>query len=266
MLAGLQKFEILPKHREAIDAALRTLREQPPESRSLTSLNLYLMDNDLKTALAYYTGQRPMGKMLDSKEDNLSLSNFSVFEIERLMEMGNENLIPVLTYLFRRIKKKLMGQPAMIILDEAWVMLGDPVFRAEVRDWLKTMRKANCAVVLATQSLADAADSGIMHVLEESCPTKIFLPNFQANSASQLKHYQALNLNDAQIGIIRNSVPKRDYYVTNPAGRRLVQLTLTRRQLAFLGSSSKDDIARIRQLESSSGDQWPWEWLAEKGA
>jgi type IV secretion system protein VirB4 len=151
----------------------------------------------------------------------------------------------------------------MIILDEAWVMLGDPVFRAEVREWLKTLRKANCIVILATQSLADAADSGIMHVLEESCPTKIFLPNFQANSTAQLPHYQGLNLNEAQINIIRSAIPKQDYYITNPAGRRLVQLTLTRKQLAFLGASSKDNIARIKEIKEFSGSEWPQIWLDE---
>jgi type IV secretion system protein VirB4 len=263
-LAELQKFEILPKHRELIDQALKSLSSQPEENRSLTALNLYLMDNELKQALSFYTGERPMGKMLDSKIDNLSLSKFAVFEIEQLMEMGNESLIPVLTYLFRRIKKALYGQPAMIILDEAWIMLGDPVFRAEVREWLKTLRKANCAVVLATQSLADAADSGIMHVLEESCPTKIFLPNYQANSTSQKKHYEGLNLNDRQIDIIRQAIPKQDYYITNPAGRRLVQLTLSKKQLAFLGSSSKEHIARITELKDIYGDSWVNEWLNER--
>ena len=264
MLARLQRFEIEPGHRAAIDDALASLRTQPQESRSLTALNLHLQDTRLKQALGYYTGDRPMGRMLDSNADGLSLSRFVVFEIERLMEMGNENLIPVLTYIFRRIKKALAGQPAMLILDEAWIMLGDPVFRAEIREWLKTLRKANCAVVLATQSLADAADSGIMHVLEESCPTKIFLPNFQANSDSQLPHYQGLNLNMAQIRIIRSAMPKRDYYVTNPAGRRLVQLTLDRRQLAFLGSSSKEDIARVLELRQAHGGEWPWVWLQER--
>ena len=54
-------------------------------------------------------------------------------------------------------------------------MLGHPVFRAKIREWLKVLRKANCAVVLATQSLSDAARSGILDVLIESCPDQDFL-------------------------------------------------------------------------------------------
>ena len=263
-LLTLQKVDVTPKHRNTIHEALMSLRAQPPKSRSLTDLRLRIMDNDLKAALEHYIGDRPMGRLLDSKEDSLSLSKFTVFEIERLMEMGNENLIPVLTYLFRRIKKALFGQPAMVILDEAWIMFGDPVFRGEIREWLKTMRKSNCIIIMATQSLADAADSGIMHVLEESCPTKILLPNFQANSPTQLPHYEGLNLNYTQVGIIRGGQPKRDYYITSPNGNREVQLALTGPQLAFLGSSSKDNISRIKELHQLHGEQWTKHWLEER--
>src|SRR3546814_10895871 len=70
------------------------------------------------------------------------------------MNMGERNLVPVLTYLFRRIEKRLTGAPSLIILDEAWLMLGHPLFRDKIREWLKVLRKANCAVVLATQSIS----------------------------------------------------------------------------------------------------------------
>jgi type IV secretion system protein VirB4 len=265
-LLTLQKVEVLPRHKAVIHDALMALRESPAEQRSLTDLCLRIMDNELKVALEHYTGDRPMGRLLDSNADNLSLSKFTVFEIETLMEMGNENMIPVLTYLFRRIRKALHGQPAMVILDEAWIMFGHPVFRDQIKEWLKTMRKANCAIVMATQSLFDAADANILHVLEDSCPTKIFLPNFQANSPQQLPLYTGLNLNSTQIGIIRGGQPKRDYYVVSREGKREVQLALTRPQLAFLGSSSKDNIARMKELHSEYGDDWTKHWLAERTA
>ena len=35
-------------------------------------------------------------------------------------------------------------------------MLGHPVFREKIREWLKVMRKANCLVLMATQNLSDA--------------------------------------------------------------------------------------------------------------
>ena len=101
-------------------------------------------------------------------EDGLTEAPFTVFEIEELMALGERTSIPVLLYLFRRFERSLKGQPAYLLLDEAWVMLGHPVFRAKIREWLKVLRKANCAVVLATQTLSDAARSGILDVLSNS--------------------------------------------------------------------------------------------------
>ena len=56
-------------------------------------------------------------------------------------------------------------------------MLGHDVFREKLREWLKELRKMNWSVVMASQSLSDAKRSGILDVINESCPTKIFLAN-----------------------------------------------------------------------------------------
>lgn len=60
-------------------------------------------------------------------------------------------------------------------------MLGHPAFRAKIREWLKALRKSNVAVT-ATQSLSDLSRSGIADVIFESCPSKILLPNPQAQT------------------------------------------------------------------------------------
>ncbi|OEU69378.1 MAG: hypothetical protein BA863_01090 [Desulfovibrio sp. S3730MH75] len=184
-----------------------------------------------------------------------------VFEIEELMNLGDKNLIPVLLYLFHRVEKALTGQPSLLILDEAWIMLGHAVFREKIREWLKVLRKANCAVVLATQSLSDAVRSGILDVLEESCPTKIFLPNETAIQESQYALYQGLGLNSKQISIVASAAPKRDYYIVSPEGRRLIDLALGPVALSFVGSSDKTSISKIKELVAEHGPEWPGKWI-----
>ena len=78
-------------------------------------------------------------------------------------------LLPVLTYLFHRIDQRLDGRPTIVVLDEAWVMLMNGTFGAKVEEWLRTLRKKNAAVILATQSvtevtklIASRSDSGIL--------------------------------------------------------------------------------------------------------
>ena len=136
----------------------------------------------------------------------------TVFEIETLLSLGDRYALPVLLYLFRRIEKSLAGQPAAIILDEAWIMLGHPVFRNKIQEWLKTLRKANCLVLLATQSLSDAANSGILDNILEATATKLFLPNLYARDEDTSALYRRMGLNNRQIEILATAVPKRQYY------------------------------------------------------
>ena len=65
----------------------------------------------------------------------------------------------MLTYLFHRLEERFDGRPTLLVLDEAWIFLDHPLFAARIREWLKTLRKKNVAVLFATQSLADIADS-----------------------------------------------------------------------------------------------------------
>jgi type IV secretion system protein VirB4 len=259
-----------PGEREAIHRAMMLLRESGSE-RTLTHFVAQVQDETVRSALRTYTLEGALGSLLDAEQDGLADTHFVVFEIEDLMGMGERSLIPVLLYLFRRFERSLKGQPAYLLLDEAWVMLGHPVFRAKIREWLKVLRKANCAVVLATQSLSDAARSGILDVLIESCPTRIFLPNEEATIAGTPEHpgprdfYEAMGLNQTQIEIIRTATKKRHYYLVSPEGRRLFDLGLGPIALSFVGVSSKERIAHLDRLAERAGARWPLEWLAEQG-
>jgi type IV secretion system protein VirB4 len=263
-LCTMQKVGIKPEHRTSIHNAVTQIRNSPASHRTLSNLYHYLQHQELKEAINHYTVQGAMGKLLDAGTDSMDIETFTVFEIEDLMNLGEENLIPVLLYIFHCIEKSFKGQPSLLILDEAWVMLGHPVFRQKIREWLKILRKANCAVVLATQSLSDAKNSGILDVLNESCPTKIFLPNLAANQDIQLDLYRGLGLNSAQINIITKAAPKREYYVTNSEGQRLINLALSPPALAFVGASSKEHIASIKNLIQENGPTWPRAWLVER--
>jgi len=137
--------------------------------RTLAHFVAHVQDKTIRSALRYYTLEGTLGRLLDAETDSIADAGFLVFEIEDLMAVGERNLIPILLYLFHRFERALTGQPAYLLLDEAWVMLGHPVFRAKIRYRLKVLRKASCAVVLATQSLSDAARSGSLDVPIESC-------------------------------------------------------------------------------------------------
>lgn len=262
-ILALNGVTTTPAQRNELGHAILSM--QRSGARTLSEFSVTIQDEAIREAIRQYTVDGAMGHLLDADEDGLSLSDFTTFEIEELMALGEKFALPVLLYLFRRIERSLTGAPAAILLDEAWLMLGHPAFRAKIREWLKGLRKANCLVLMATQSLSDAAQSGILDVIVESTATKIFLPNVFARDEDTAALYRRMGLNAQQIEILATAVPKRHYYYVSEEGRRLYDLALGPLALAFVGASDKESVATIKRLEARFGDRWVHEWLAGKG-
>ena len=264
---ALSNVQTTPAQRNEIGNAVLSMHASGSTSLSARTLSDFVntvQDEAIREALKPYTVDGDMGHLLDAEKDGLALSDFTVFEIEELMNLGEKYALPTLLYLFRRIERSLTGQPAAIILDEAWLMLGHPVFRAKIREWLKVLRKANCLVLMATQSLSDAASSGILDVIVESTATKIFLPNVYARDEDTSALYRRMGLNTRQIEILATAEPKRQYYYVSENGRRLCDLALGPLALAFMGSTDKESVASIQRLEAKFGEGWVQAWLASR--
>jgi len=263
----LQGIYVTPQHRKAIQHALGLLADS--ESRTMTDLlNGPLQEPALRQALDRYTLDGPLGTLIDSRSDSLRDDPFQVFELEHLMESGTnaqKNIVPVLLYLFHRIEQRLDGRPTLIVLDEAWALIDDALFAERIRDWLKTLRKKNAAVVFATQSVTDVLDKPITAAVLESCLTKIFLPNPQARSEISSQAYRKIGLTPRQIEILSYATPKRQYYYTSPLGQRLFDLGLGPIALSFVGAAGKEDLIKVRELVASYGADWPAEWLWRRG-
>lgn len=251
---------LLPGQNNEVNRAISLLSTKPKDMRSLRDFLLTVQGEELKAALEHYAAPSGMGHILGGVEDTLKTSSFTVYEIDALMAMGEKDRIPVLLYLFRRFEKTLTGQPAFLLLDEAHVMLGNEVFRRKLRTWLKELRKQNCSVILATQSLSDATRSGLLDVLIESCPTKIFLPNKDAT----MEMYGQFGLNANEVAQIKHAQPKRHYFIKSPHGSRMIELGLGPIAKSFVAVSDKDTLREIKVFEAKYGENWPLYWL-EKG-
>jgi type IV secretion system protein VirB4 len=237
------------------------------EERSMTAFISTVQSDMVRKLLSYYQiGSGAAGDFLDGKKNTLQYKSLVTFELEELMQYGKNIVVPVLLFLFRQVEKRLTGRPALLIIDEAWLALGNPVFSGKIKEWLKTLRKANCAVVLATQSVSDIAESPITSALVESCPTKIFLPNPEARSEQESELYRKIfGLNEKQIQLISTAIRKRHYYLVSPAGRKLFELGLGPVALSFVGAGAKEDIALAAGLREKFGETWPFEWLKARG-
>ena len=249
--------------RTEIRRVLNLLATRPVELRSFTAFNQLVQIRAVKEVLSNYE-RDTAGGMLNGRRDSISTSRFTCFEMEKLMEQNDKHVAPVLLYLFRMIERALDGSPSMIVLDEAWMMLANKIFQDKLREWLKVLRKANCLVVFATQELQDVANSPIASTIFSACQTKILLPFAEAQSEENAKLYKAMRLTDREIELLAFATPKRDYFFTSPAGRRLFQLELGPLALAFVGASGVEDRKTIKELHRLHGDKWVGHWLQRR--
>ncbi|MET3780800.1 type IV secretion system protein VirB4 [Brevundimonas sp. 1080] len=266
-LADLVRREglaVTPDLKDRIWSALESLAGAPASQRTLTGFTALVQSQEVKQALAPYTLAGPFGRLLDGEFEHLGVGAVQVFETEGLA--GSAAAPAVLAHLFHRIEARLDGRPTLIIVDEGWLALEDASFGAQLREWLKTLRKKNASVVFATQSLADIASSALAPVLIESCPTRVFLPNARAREPQIQTIYRQFGLSDRQIDILAQATPKRDYYAQSRIGDRLFELGLGPVALAFCAASSSEDQATIARLLAEHGQTgFAAAWLRERG-
>ena len=251
---------ITPEVKEHLWTALTSLASAPITERTLTGLAVLLQSNDLKQALRPFCVGGAYGRLLDAEGEQLGEAAVQAFETEGLI--GGGAAPAVLAYLFHRIGDRLDGRPTLLIVDEGWLALDDEGFAAQLREWLKTLRKKNASVVFATQSLADIDGSAIAPAIIESCQTRLLLPNERAIEPQITTIYRRFGLNDRQIEILSRATPKRDYYCQSRRGNRLFELGLSEVALALCAASSKTDQAAIEAILAEHGrDGFLSAWL-----
>ena len=266
-IVSLQGVSMTPSIRAAIDAAIRDTSRSG--SKTLSDFYLNLQHDEIKEALKPFVQIKDgyMSSLLDAKEDGFKKGKFQTFEISNLMSLDNRLSTPVLLYLFHRIQASLDGSPTFILIDEGWLIMLHEIFMSYWIEFLRTVRKNNACVVLATQSLSDIVHSPYVNFINESCMTKIFLPNSSAREADNKELYQAFGLNERQIDIISEAQRKRHYYVTaRDAGHRLIDLGLRDLELAFYGAGTSGiERQKLKELKQEYGEDWVEQWLRFKG-
>jgi type IV secretion system protein VirB4 len=260
-LCRYQGLAIQSQHKTAIHEAIEKLAKA--HSKSLTDFNATVQDHDIRNVVAQFTLDGSI-HILDGTSDMIEFSRVQMIEMENLMALKDHNALPILEYLFHKVEKSLDGSPVLLSIDEAWIALQHPAFRDKIRQWLKEMRSKNVSVGLATQSLSDAAKSGIMEDISESCPTKIFTANADATNEESRKFYKKIGLSDRQIEIIAGLTPKRQYYIVQPHGQRVIDLGVGPYALKWMGAGDTNTIIHLKELISKYPDNWIKIWENEK--
>lgn len=265
MMVELQNITLTSAQKKEIRRAINSMKTIPEKRRTITEFVIQIQDQKVSQALQVYT-KRGKYDILDANNDTIEKNPYQVFEMESILEMREEILLPVLDYLFFRVEQSLSkDKPTLIYIEEAWKAFRQKQFSDRLKQWLRELRKKNAHVGLITQSPQDILKFDDPTLFLSSCPEKIFLANPNALSELYREIYNLFNLNETQIKIIKEAIPKRQYYIHTPYGSSLVDLKLDKTSLGFLGDESglsdKDRTKKIDELKSIHQENWPVEWL-----
>ena len=239
--------------RAEIRGQVAALYELEPEARTLSSLRV-LLPAGLRDPLGPWTRGGIWGSAFDNPEDRLTLSDWQAVDLAGTA--GKPELARALVfYLLHRFGTAVTA-PAelerwkLLVVDEAWKFLADPHIGAYLGEGLKTWRKSNAGVVLATQSPGDAArNASLCRTVAESCLTKILLANPELDPA---EYAEAFGLRPAEVEAVRLLVPKRQLLLHRPGVSQVLELNVDRASY-WLYTTNPVEAARRREAIRTLG-------------
>jgi len=253
----------LPAHEvERINEAVSGNYKLPQEQRRMRNIAPFMGiggPGTLSNRLAMWHTTGSHAKLFDNEVDLIDFNSSRVFGIEMGQILGDKMAIaPVLLYLFHRIQSSLHGEPTMIVLDEAWALIGNPVFAPKIKDWLKVLRKLNTFVVFATQSVEDAAKSSISDTLVQQTATQIFLPNLKATIA----YREVFMLSEREYTLVKTTDPSsRFFLVKQDSDGVIARVDLGGMdEVVRVLSARADTIVLLDEIISEVGED-PNDWL-----
>jgi type IV secretion/conjugal transfer VirB4 family ATPase len=235
---------------------IKNLYEIDPTQRRLGTL-ANILNRPLGEALGKWIGSGQYGRVFDNTEDTLTFSRFQAFDFEGMKQFP-ELLEPLLFYVLHRASTTVQDAANATVLkafvaDEAWLFLRHPVIRGHIMEALKTWRKRNAVMILATQSTDDLLRSEMLATVAESCPTRFFLANPGMNYEAYSKIF---HLNEAEIREIRSLIPKKDLLLKQGDFAKVLRLNVDPKSFWLYTTNPYDDQRKdevFRQLGFKEG-------------
>jgi type IV secretion system protein VirB4 len=226
LLEGDNSYRVSDLEDREIYEAVENLYVLDKSQRRLFTL-ANLLPRALSARLHKWVGDGRYATLFDNLEDTLTVERLQVFDFEA-MRAYPVLLEPLLFYVLHRVVARIQdpseaGSLKLCVMDEAWRFIQHPTLRSYVQEGLKTWRKRNAAMILATQTVEDFASADLLRTVIESCPTKLLL----ANPALDRRHYAELfQLNVMELDLLTGLIPRQQVLLKRSDLAKVLTLTV----------------------------------------
>jgi type IV secretion system protein VirB4 len=168
-------YNLTPEEDRRLGIGLRQVMRLPKADRCLEEVRAFLgtSRDGAGARLEKWCAGNEFGWVIDCERDIVELDGGVIgFDQSGLLDDPVASGA-VMATLFHYTGKLVDGRRLLFLLDEVWNALLIDQFHAEIHNGLKTWRKYNSPILIATQSVADALASPIAHTIREQCPTQL---------------------------------------------------------------------------------------------
>jgi type IV secretion system protein VirB4 len=238
-----KRYKLDFKEERKLWEAIERMYVVAPEQRTLSTFSQII--GELKERLHRWTKEGQYGFLFDNVEDTLSFASFQTFNFAGWGD-APEVLEPLLFYVLHRASNEIANPEKLatfktFLLDEAWLFIKNETIRSYIVAAQKTWRKHNAAMILATQSIKELEESGMLAIVAESCPTKIFLANPEMNHQV---YREAFHLNDTEIDIIADLIPPGEMLIRKAQSSKKVRLNVDSVSYWIATNNARDNLLK----------------------
>jgi type IV secretion system protein VirB4 len=238
-----KRYRLDFKEERKLWEAIERMYVVAPEQRTLSTFSQII--GELKERLHRWSKEGQYGFLFDNVEDTLSFSKFQTFNFAGWGD-APEVLEPLLFYVLHRASNEIANPEKLatfktFLLDEAWLFIKNETIRTYIVAAQKTWRKHNAAMILATQSIKELEESGMLAVVAESCPTKIFLANPEMN---RQVYREAFHLNDTELDIIADLIPPGEMLIRKAQSSKKVRLNVDSVSYWIATNNARDNLLK----------------------
>jgi type IV secretion system protein VirB4 len=243
-----QRYRMDFKEEQKLWSAIERIYVLEPAQRTVS--NLANIIGELRDRLHRWTRSGQYGFLFDNAEDTLSFAQFQTFNFQGWGD-SPDVLEPLLFYVLHRASNEIcdpkkLGTFKMFLLDEAWLFFKNETIRGYITQAQKTWRKHEAAMILATQSLRELQESGLLPVVAECCPTKIFLAN---PDMDREMYAEAFQLNDMELELIAGLVPPGQMLIRKAQSSKKVHLNVDSITYWVATNNPQDNLKKWKYFE-----------------
>jgi type IV secretion/conjugal transfer VirB4 family ATPase len=251
LLEGADGYQLSDlEDRELYDAVENLYVLDASQRRLFTLANL--LPRALSARLSKWIEGGRYADLFDHLDDSLSIQPFQVFDFEAMLAYP-ALIDPLLFYVLHRVRARVDDPNVrglkLCVMDEAWRFIQHPTLRAYVEEALKTWRKRNAAMLLATQSIEDFASADLLRTVVEGCPTKLLLANPALDRARYAELFQ---LNQVELDLLTDILPRRQLLLKRPQLAKVLTLNVDP-QSYWLYTNTPLDNARVAAVFEEFG-------------